>query len=83
MATTRSNSPELPDPHAQLEREFINEYMREHLPRHGGLRHLSQHAQRQLLAEASCYASSRLAELETRASLVTEVHGVVKPGQLN
>ena len=83
MGTTRSNSPEPADPHAQLEREFINEYIREHLPRQGSLRNLSQRARRQLLEEASCYASSRLAELETRASLVTEVHGTVKPGQLN
>ena len=83
MSTTRSNFPDLPDPHAQLEQEFIREYVRVHLPRKRSLRSLPAEAQHQLLVEASCYASSRLAEMETRATLVSEVHGAVKPGQLN
>jgi hypothetical protein len=82
MDVERSDPAVLEDPHAQLEKEFLAEYIRSHLPPETSLEGLSPAATRQLLAEASRYASARLAELETRARLVTEVHGAVQPGQL-
>ena len=82
MNTERSNPVATLDPHARLEREFITAYVADHLPPRRSLRSLSPPARRQLLVEASRYASAKLAELETRAHLVEAVHGAVKPGQL-
>jgi hypothetical protein len=70
------------DPHVELERELIAEYLRSHCPRKEGLRALPDDTVRQLMTEASCYASAKLAEMELRAQWVGEVHGVVGPGQL-
>ena len=82
MNTQRPDPTAVSDPHAELEREFIAQYLRSHCPRKGGLRGLPEATVRQLMTEASCYASARLAEMESRARLVTEVRGAVKPGQL-
>jgi|GEM_PF-1892071 len=82
MDTKQEHSGSLPDPHAQLEQEFIKEYLHDHLAQVGDVASLSAEARRQLLVDASRFASVRLAELETRAHLVNAVHGAVKPGQL-
>ncbi len=79
MTTERSNLAGLPDPHAQMEQEFLAEYVHCHLSMPQSLHSLSAPARRQLMVEASRYASARLAELETRARLVNAVHGAFHP----
>lgn len=82
MTTERSLAARLTDPHAQMEREFIAEYLRCHLPNQRKLSSLSPEAQRLVMIEASRYASTKLAEMETRARLVSAVHGAVPPHAL-
>jgi hypothetical protein len=82
MNTQQLDPAMLPDPHAELERELIAEYLRGHCPRKEDWRELPEETARQLLTEASCYASSKLAEMELRARWVEKVHGTVEPGQL-
>ena len=59
----------------QLEQHFILEYLKSkgHTPETA--RALPEAEAKHLLAEASQYASARLAEIETRAHFVEEVHG--------
>ena len=82
MNAQLSDSPATHDPHVELERQLITEYLRNHCPRNEALRMLPEAEIRQLLTEASCYASARLAELELRARWVEKMHGTVEPGQL-
>lgn len=82
MNTQRPDPTALSDPHAELEREFIAQYLRSHCPGKEGLRGLPEATVRQLRIAASRYASGKLAEVEMRARLVDEVHGTLKPGQL-
>ena len=67
------------DPHAQLERAFIQEYLRS---RHHSLETLEQLPRDEaarLLQEASIFASGRLTEVESRARLVDELHHASEP----
>lgn len=82
MNAQPSDSPATHDPHVELERELITEYLRSQCPRKDGLHGLPEATVRQLMTEASRYASARLAELELRARWVENVHGMVEPGQL-
>ena len=82
MSTNRPDPALVFDPHAEMEKEFMAQYLRDHCPRKTGWRGLSPAAHHQLRIEASRYASGRLAELELRARLVADVHGSVKPGEL-
>jgi hypothetical protein len=63
------------DPHAQLERAFIEEYLHERGYSLKDLHRLPEAEAHQLMAEASTYASSKLTEVESRAHFVIEVHG--------
>ena len=65
--------PELRDD--QLERHFISEYLKGKGHTWESLHNLPEEEAKHLLAEASLYASNKLAELETRAALVQEVRG--------
>lgn len=80
MTTTYPYPTPVADPHAELEREFMTRYLHDRIPRAADLERLTPEAAHQLLVEASRYASGRLAELELRARLVADVHGVVHPG---
>ncbi len=76
------DKPEMPgteDPHARLERTFINEYLRERGYDPHKLHELPAATVKQLLTEASQYASAKLTEVESRANFVTEVHGGPAP----
>lgn len=53
---------------------FIEQYLRERGHTIEGLSSLTGEEARQLLAEASAYASGRLAEIESRARLAQEIH---------
>ena len=70
------NTPRQEDPRAQLERAFIEEFLRSRHHNLDSLKRLSLGEAEALLAQASLFASGRLAELESRAHLVDELHRV-------
>jgi hypothetical protein len=63
------------DPAAQLERAFINEYLRMHGHDPEVVRLLPEAQVLTLLEAASVYAGGRLAEFESRAHYVHDIHG--------
>ena len=67
------------DPHADLERAFIAEYLksRGHTP--ATLRELPEPEVQSLLREASRFASGRLSEVEARAHYIHDLHDVAPP----
>lgn len=67
------------DPHAELEKMLISEYLHERGFSLAGLRELPHEQAEALMKEASRYASTKLAELESRAHLVDEVHKAATP----
>lgn len=66
------------DPLARLEKFFIAEYLRSHGYDLEKLRELPEATAKQLMTEASLYASVRLTEVEARAHFVEEIHGVTE-----
>lgn len=62
------------DPEGQLERAFIEEFLRRHDLDFAALHKLPEEQARHLLAEASTYAASRLAEIDARAHFVHDIH---------
>lgn len=62
-------------PEAGLERAYINEYLKGKGYNQHDLESLPPEIARQLRIEASMYASTKLAELETRSRLVRDIHG--------
>jgi len=71
-----SDTPRQEDPLAQLERAFIEEYLRSRHYSLDMLKQLPADEAETLLNEASLFASGRLAEVESRAHLVDELHRV-------
>jgi hypothetical protein len=70
------DTPRQEDPRAQLERAFIEEYLRSRHHDLDSLKLLPLGEADALVAQASLFASGRLAELESRAHLVDELHRV-------
>jgi len=70
------DTPRQEDPRAQLERAFIEEYLRSRSHSLDSLRQLPADEADALLNQASLFASGRLAEVESRAHLVDELHHV-------
>jgi hypothetical protein len=64
----------LQDPESQLERAFIDEFLRAHGSDSDHVNSLPADAREWLLREASIYAAGRLTEVEARARLVHELH---------
>ena len=62
------------DPQAQLERAFIDEYIRLHGHDPDAVRLLPQAEVMTLLEAASVYAAGKLAEFESRAHYVHDIH---------
>jgi hypothetical protein len=62
-------------PEAGLERSYIIEYLAGKGYTLRDLLKMPAHLARKLRIEASVYASSKLAELETRSRLVSDLHG--------
>jgi hypothetical protein len=62
------------DPQAQLERAFIDEYIRLHGHDPDAIRLLPQAEVMTLLEAASIYAAGKLAEFESRAHYVHNIH---------
>jgi hypothetical protein len=75
MRSEPLEEPLLLDPHAQLEKSLIEEYLRNNGCTLKRLRDLPEETARRLMTEASLYASIRLTVVETRARFVHEVHG--------
>lgn len=75
LAVENLPCPILGDPNAGLERMFIEEYLRGKGFSLRVICKLPQALGRRLMVEACIYASTRLAEVETRAQLVRELHG--------
>jgi hypothetical protein len=75
----RFNNPPQADPHAQLERALIEEYLQRRGQSLATLKELGAEEADGLLKEASLYASGRLTEVESRAHLVDELHRGSEP----
>jgi hypothetical protein len=68
--------PPLEESHAQLERRFIEEFLRGAGESSAeSLRARGDERARQLLVAASTYAASRLAEMEARSHYIRRLHG--------
>lgn len=67
------------DPEAALETMYIEEYLSGKGHTLQSLQELPEEDARQLMIEASAYASTRLAEVETRAHLMQGIHGASPP----
>jgi hypothetical protein len=65
----------LEDPEGQLELAFIDEYLRLHGHDSKTVRALPEAQVLVLLEAASVYAAGKLAEFESRAHYVHEIHG--------
>jgi hypothetical protein len=76
MNTEQTKHSGVEDPLARLEMAFIAEYLRDQGYDPERLHDLPDELVRQLMTEASQYASVRLAEVESRARLVDEVHRI-------
>lgn len=78
MSTNLPDEPRMEDPNALLEKAIIEEYLRSRGLTLEALEHLPKRTRTRLMAEASRYASLKLAELEARAHFVDEVHAASK-----
>jgi hypothetical protein len=68
------SSPLAADPHAEVEKMYIAEYLKSKGCSLEGLAELPEEMVRALMEEASMYASLKLAELETGAAFVGALH---------
>jgi hypothetical protein len=73
------NTPPQEDPRAQLERAFIEEFLRSRHQTLETVKQLPAGEADALLHEASLFASGRLAEVESRAHLIDELHRLHDP----
>jgi hypothetical protein len=69
------SAPALEDPEGHLENALIDEFLRSRDLDSQALRTLSHDDMKRVMTEASAYASARLAEIESRAHFVHEIHG--------
>ena len=76
MASEPLDRPRAADPHADLERTLIAEYLQSRGHDPDGLRARDDSEAHRLLAEASTYAASKLAEQEARAHYIQEIRHV-------
>ncbi len=69
------DTPPPEDPQAKLERSYLEAYLNSRGTSLKELNKLSKAETRALMIEACKYASTKLAEVETRSRLVNEIHG--------
>ena len=75
MSANKNNSrPIMEDMHADLERSLIEAYLKGKGFSLEDLKRLPEAEAKQLMKEASVYASGKLAELEERAHFLQELH---------
>jgi hypothetical protein len=70
-----ANARIMEDPEGPLESALIDEFLRVRGVDSSKLQSLPEEKARHLLAEASVYAATKLAEVEARAHFVHEIHG--------
>jgi hypothetical protein len=75
MTDKHTNVQPMEDPVAQLERAFIDEYLRLHGHDPLAVRSLPEAELITLLEAASTYAAGKLAEFESRTGYVHDIHG--------
>ena len=63
------------DPQMALARFYVEQYLRSKSFTTKSLRDLPEEQARRLMVEASTYAALKLAEVETRAHMVGDIHG--------
>ncbi len=78
-ATQGAGQPVMEQPEAALERMYLEEYLSGKGHTMQSLQALPEEEAKRLMTEASSYASTRLAEVETRAQLMQDLHGVSPP----
>lgn len=64
------------DPQAQLAKTFIEEYLNKENQSLETVHLLPEDQAKSLLVRASIYASTKMAELESRAHVVKSLHGI-------
>lgn len=60
--------------HAALEKQLIQSYLLEKGYQRKDIKRMPLHRSRELLAEASRYASLKLAEIESRSKFLNKIH---------
>jgi hypothetical protein len=75
MAADRSDSVPLEEPRARLELALIDEFLTALGYERNTLRFRTDPAARDLLKQATIYAASKLAEVESRARYLHDIHG--------
>jgi len=75
MVADRSDVSAVEDPQSRLEQAFIDEYLRSHGYDRAALAKLTDAQLELLMKQASTYASGRLAEVESRAEYIHDIHG--------
>lgn len=65
----------IPPPGSELEKAYIHEYLRSAGYTFDDLKALPAAQRHELLCAASLYASTRLAEVESKSQLIAEMHG--------
>ncbi len=68
------------EPLTGLERMYMEEYLKGQGHTLQTLQQMPEQEAKRLMAEASAYASTKLAEVETRAQFVQDIHGVFASG---
>jgi len=68
----------LEDPHARLELELIDEFLKSHGSDLSTLNSKPESERRALLIQATRYADGRLAEIDARAAYVDQIHASTK-----
>jgi len=74
MAAERPDPPGVGDPLAQLEKNFIDEFLRARGVDRQSVQQLPAEQAKSLLKGASVYAATKLTEVEARAHYVHELH---------
>ena len=67
--------PAMEDPNGELERIFIEEFLRSHGYDRDTVNELPEPQRTRLLSQACIYAAARLAELEARVHYLHDIHG--------
>ncbi len=79
MNALRFNLTALQDPDALLERTFFDEFLRSQGYDPRRMHELPKVLVRELMTQASLYASGKLTEIAARAGFVEGLHGVIMP----
>lgn len=70
------------DPEAKLATAYIEEYLHSHGQTMESICTLPKEQAKRLMIEASTYAAMKLAEVDTKARAIQELHGTLGSGQL-